>query len=480
MSAIRHTRIVVFLGDKGYTPSRYSYTNETETIESPPGKLDELPHEIWLQLAASHCSKLPESASLIVFGSRNTWTTWIARDELLRKIGASDRRPPQIVFAGYDVPSQVASGGSRAFWEVFDLMRDVLRSDALVFGECGLAYPGPGLHAGRCQSAGTLPAASQIVLDVTHGFRSFPFIAGAALDFALSEQRRRRRDKPSSPLPEYRILYAAEEAAEKVLGKPLVPVWDLTPVAEANRLSMALDAFVRYGKADLLADVMAESRNEACGKLATPMREFAEDLALLRVPELLAGSIHRLVRALDENWTGLSIQFSPLIAEMGQFREDLRSITTKSLQPISVEGIIAAGRLARLLVRVDHFTGAWGILREELVNIWTISMRKEWKQPHSVGFNKERINKGGLEDEMRERGCKLARDHGEVFPGDQPCHVADDAAELAAHVIDARNDVLHCGHRDLPNDRAALKEKLNKYLARFDAIVTLLEKGRST
>lgn len=132
-------------------------------------------------------------------------------------------------------------------------------------------------------------SADQIVLDITHGFRSFPFFASSLMAFASSV---------ALHSGSFRVLYGAYEASG---GKHACPIWDLSPTLTAYHHGFELTTFLKSGRLsrswpeqlESLARALVSGDQSKAKKLrafAQAMRRFADDFATIRVGPLLLGA----------------------------------------------------------------------------------------------------------------------------------------------------------------------------------------------
>lgn len=82
----------------------------------------------------------------------------------------------------------------------------------------------------------------EIVLDITHSFRSIPMLALVVLNYA----------KVVKDAKILKIYYGAWEAKD---GKNIAPIFDLTPLDEILEWSQAVNAFLKYGNSGHLKDI---------------------------------------------------------------------------------------------------------------------------------------------------------------------------------------------------------------------------------
>lgn len=316
--------------------------------------------------------------------------------------------------------------------------------------------------------------AKQILLDVTHGYRIQPILATAALSFALSEWRR-RGDTP----PEVRVLYGAYDAAS---GDVPRPIWDLTEIVTVANWNAALDAMLRYGRADdieSLASAMAKvavSEARARGEEGTDLgrwshikaiggaaRRFSDDLALGRMRELLRTSAPDLLQKLrdprTEHWVSELPLLRGAVSELARVVEDLCLSQGRIGGP---EGIRAMVPLARHYGRIQRFAEQAATLREALVSLFGV------------------IGDDGRKPDPGEKGCQEARARLEgglgalvkrIHDGERPGGKDEGLGKLAGNVQPVRNDIEHLGFNDQPASSVSLRRSLGQLTGDFASLV---------
>ncbi len=309
------------------------------------------------------------------------------------------------------------------------------------------------------------PRVDRILLDVTHGFRIQPILATSALAFALSEWERAGVDPP-----DVRVLYGAFEAGS---GDEPRPIWDLTEIVTVASWNGALDALVRYGRADGLellsrtASKRAVERERASGasgaalagagglrKLGEAAQDFADDLALGRLRDLLTRSApalrERLADSSTERWIG----------EMPWLRGSVRALR-EAVEPMCAsrvfgpEGILATAAVAEQYERTQRFAELAATMREVLVTVTGHLLGAAPEPDPGPEYSPEARRAG--EDDLAElvRAFTTDRESLRVVP-----QSIESLARLAAVVHPTRNDIEHLGLKRDPAGRDPLRTAL--------------------
>lgn len=404
------TRLVSFLGlgreqpdgRRGYTRGRYgleggSASGEVELVQAALRQL------------------FPAVTSAAVIATPEARAQWVDSGRFREEVGLQ----PEV----FDVDS---GGTPEQRWAIFEQCRAALSPERF--------------------AAEAVPP-SAVILDVTHGFRLQPLLGSAALGFLLSDLKRRRQGVQTS----YRVVYGAFE----VQGEPK-PIWDLTELVLAAEWNAALDAFLRFGRADDLSAIaereyrgaVATARQagvesyqlqpySALGKLGRACKALADDLALARLDWTLTESAPALSRLLASG--DLSAWFERLPVLRGAF-EDLREriLVLGAERIASPDGLRALAGLAAHYLRIERFSELATTLREGLVLHHALT-RGDGKALGERGFSdwlreEERAWSSSWKAQVDGRSDEVASE------------VADNAA-LSARIADRRNDILHGGLR---------------------------------
>jgi CRISPR-associated protein Csx16 len=334
-------------------------------------------------------------------------------------------------------------------WRIFETVVDALSTDPVVLEDpaVGKAVQEPG-------PPGTL------ILDITHGFRSQPFFAASALSFVGSELRRLAQE--GARAPGLRILYAAFEARDRNTDR--VPVWDLTQFSEVMAWDAAIDATIRFGRADDLEALLKQLQGRIVkaggvqppqlGRLGTALRDLTDALVTTRVPLLLTELSEHASRTVESARHDVLQRLPPLARQLEALREWLEPLGAQ--RPISPQGLRASLHLARVYRRTERYAELASLLRELVVSAYTLRELEEAQaiQPaqRMPGFDKQR-------KEMEDRLGRL------LAGGDY----GDPLVRLFGKVGDLRNDVMHSAFRKDPRRAGRIRRDLDRELDEMEA-----------
>ncbi len=297
----------------------------------------------------------------------------------------------------------------------------------------------------------------QVFIDITHGFRSLPFFAGAAISLLKAV----RADWPRT-----RIVYGAWEAGKEVRGLREAPIWDLTYFVDMVDWAQALRLFLKTGRAEDAARIGTEVGNRLSAEWArggcegerpqlkdfgAALREFSGHFATVRTGRLLLGDgrTASLADRLLERARAIRDQAGAHLPGLDFVLEDLIAmIEPLAGSPQDLAGPGNAGRvaaLAELYRRFERPLQAAMTLREGYINLVA---RPEAARPGWRNFD----------DVARSNAEDLAKTR---FP------------EFVKRVGKLRNDLMHAGYRRDPISPQAIARELDAGLAKYRAAAGL-------
>ena len=310
----------------------------------------------------------------------------------------------------------------------------------------------------------------RVLFDITHGFRSLPFLTFLALAYV----RNVRKDVEIE-----RVVYGAYEAVER--DNPYKPVFDLTPFIGLLDWIGAVSVFQQTGNAQPIANLVgdAQSRPYRLGlsgdlpihlqRLARGLSNLSDALLTNRIGEkgtqtAAANLVTQLDQAKEEvaDWAQ---PFTPLLAQIGTTYQPLAFQDPRKTTD-QRENLIKQYQQIRWYVRNQQYLQAITLAREWLISYGCYKLDKDWI--------KER---GEVEEMMGKWGH--AKRQGDKLPNVAMNKVehGQEAMELFNNLNDLRNDLAHCGMRSSPiaADKAINNiEKIVKNLEDFICKIQLI------
>jgi len=286
---------------------------------------------------------------------------------------------------------------------------------------------------------------AEVVFDITHGFRSQPFFASAAIDYCRSVLGR----------PEQlRVVYGAFEAKG---DDNVTPIWDLTVYVDALDWSRALLLFLRTGRVDEVVEpterlgrsLRKQWYQSGCQgpepklqQLAGAFKDFGKDLVTVRTGSMLCGesaTAKRLLQALEESRAEVSERIPPLSTVLDRIAGMIRPLCT-SARLSEPQGQRALQALAKLYLRMGRYAEAAATLREGWITKYA-SNKADW--PDSPDFDKQ------------------AREQAEN-------NLSKANPWLLEEIGDVRNDIEHAGFRKKPLPPDTIVKRISKLITRWE------------
>lgn len=388
-------RLISFLGTGHYQPVDYCLESDSKCCKTP-------------YVAAALACLLP-AEEVVILATEQAEKTH--REALVQELTRLGKNSPEWV--------RICDGKSRAeLWDNFNRLVDLL----------------------------TQSKAEQVVLDITHGFRSQPFFAGAVVSFV------RAIEGNLSPI---RVVYGAFEARD---ANDRAPIWDLTAFVELLDWTQAIRAFLSSGlgqelatKAEDLGKRLAKAwaehkqgRAPQVKKFASALRAFSQALTTVRTGELLLArgkhlsAVKWLAQAVQEAAVDFKAYIPPMVKVLEQIQAMLQPLLLEQNHLSGPEGQRAMANLARLYLQLGRYAEAGIILREGWVNLYATpeaTCPGEGFDPQGRQIAEQRLAKAG--------------------------HVERELMGL-------RNDLEHGGFRKKPLTAKTVFTKLEQFIKEFE------------
>jgi len=263
--------------------------------------------------------------------------------------------------------------------------------------------------------AETLPEGEEVILDITHGFRSLPILTLLALSFL----------RIAKGIKLYKVFYGAYEARNQETH--VSPVFDLTPFVTMLDWANATDRFLETGDARKIAPLIMEKRKNPLNNVAQGMTEVSESLALMRAKDVLENARKlqkKITAAKAEEWEA---QHTPL-------KLLLERIETRFSPIAETDTLKAQWEQICWLSNHAHYPAAVSLARE-----WLVSVRVVVSGKPIFPVDKE-------ERKSAERWLNNARRSGSPIPEEWTA-----AIHLwSGNLNHFRNDLMHWGMRHDP------------------------------
>ena len=317
--------------------------------------------------------------------------------------------------------------------------------------------------------AAKVPPQSEIVIDVTHAFRSLPLIV-----FNVASYLRRVKNVKVE-----RIVYANYEAHDPSYQPPRAPVIDLTSMLDLQDWLHGIDAFWRRGEADELAESLSrtqgriwktappnvESTNlpRELNYTAVQLKNFSEALRLLRPLEIFQASVklNDLLETVQEEagrWT------KPFADVLHDISKEINPLHVEQPAILNSVHLKAQVMLIHYYLKKDLVIQAVLLAREWLVSflIWRQEGQDRWREHGKrLSIEKELNQAAALQ-----RGKKTSLPAWyNKFPESK------ELASLWNEMIGLRNDVAHCAMNIQTRSASTIRSSIQKIIVRLENLI---------
>lgn len=314
-----------------------------------------------------------------------------------------------------------------------------------------------------------------VIFDITHGFRSLPFLSFLAAAY-LRAVRGMRLEA---------VYYGNYEARDRNVEPNRAPVIDLTRFVDLLDWTVAADRFVRQGDGRDLADRLRALRPDyqtqrhdpaakqsatLLGQAAHELTRVSQALYLLRPAETMDASaaLPARIQALDQVTILSGLPFQLLAGQVqAEYMPLALPAAAQAAQPVEalrVERTMIQWHLGR-----GQYVQAVGLGREWLVT-WML-LHAGFADPLDSAAREEveqMITTAG-----RERQRQSGRFAAQSFSTGRELHAIPQVAgalDLYNTLSTLRNDIMHAGKRRNPGSVADLAKQVDKHCRRLDAL----------
>lgn len=285
----------------------------------------------------------------------------------------------------------------------------------------------------------------QLLLDVTHAFRSLPLLI-----FAVAAYLRRTKGVTVN-----RIVYGAYEAREPFRTPPdpgdRAPIFDLTPLLDLLDWLSGAEAFLQRGDATLLAQRLdqahrrpwvnreAEDLPRRLQKLGNKLQALSLALHLSRPLDIMRHA-RDLVPLLDEAAAEVERWAKPFAVILQRVREEARQLAHG--EPLRLD----SEHLCKQLATIDYFLSR-GLIAQAilLAREWLVSWVACWRGKSD--WLDQKFREGEIESALGAAGRKARNKPAEVPGWFRELPQSARLGELWNQLTELRNDLAHCGMR---------------------------------
>jgi len=280
-----------------------------------------------------------------------------------------------------------------------------------------------------------IPSRAELVLDITHGFRSLPVLALLTVSFLRAAEQVQLRH----------VLYGAYEAK----SDHSAPMFDLTPFVTMLDWANATNRFLETGDARRFKQLLAKSGEQGLKALGSELEKFTNSLLLNRTTEV-SQTAKELAKTIESaKASDYAPQYKPLqllehrliraispIADENPIRSQFAQIVWYTRQQQHAQAI-ALAREWMISVRIWKTDGRFSVNKDErrLAEEWLSTFAKILE--HKTDAEKKAEEQGDTAKKEKEKQKRL-----EAIPAEWLEFIT-----LWQKVSDQRNDYAHFGMR---------------------------------
>lgn len=318
-------------------------------------------------------------------------------------------------------------------------------------------------------------ARQQVIFDITHGFRSLPFLSFLAAAYLRTVKE----------VNLHAVLYGNFEARDQSVTPHRAPVIDLTPFVSLLDWMVAADRFTRFGDARDLAGRLRAARPQAQSPAAPTDAERAAAMRLSRAANALeqVSQALRLIRPLEALTAAAALPgaleavrdaaayarpFMPLTRQVADAYAPL-ALPAADRAPI-VDQLLHERRLVHWYLDHGQYAQALAAAREWIVT-WLLAQAGYTDQSDPDARRVAEATLGYAVQQRNPHSKATAQAPAQRFDLDAiPAAAA--AVNLYDRLGDLRNDMLHAGKRRGARSAATLAKQILTLGTQLDTLPT--------
>lgn len=324
----------------------------------------------------------------------------------------------------------------------------------------------------------------QVVFDITHGFRSLPFLSFLSAAYLRVVKK----------IDLVSVLYGNFEASDKNLTPYRTPVIDMTSFVGLLDWMIAADRFMRFGDATDLSVRLGQTKPDyrtatqedfrtwketGVSELSRTLGEVSQSLALIRPYDAMAAS------------DSLRTEMPRILSTAGQLARPLTSLSqhiVDTFAPIALDSKRAQqDNISALTIERNLIN--WYLERKQIVQASAVA--REWLVSYvmiyAIGTDAELLNKDQRELVTRLLGLELQKLQGESISempdAESDINLTDvpqldRSVRLYGQLGEARNDLMHAGKRTGALAGKTLAKKIEGYCIQLNQLGLPLISGK--
>jgi len=309
----------------------------------------------------------------------------------------------------------------------------------------------------------------EIILDITHAFRSIPMFSLVASSFLRQVKRAQIKH----------ILYGAYEAREKRDGQEIAPVFDLSLILDLMDWISATDFFLSRGDAKNLAYILRRTHSnlwkkkhslsasnlpKLLSKVGKNLESFSLALWLAQPCEVMK-SAKKLEKVLSQAKNEFEEWALPFATILGELQDQVSKLASQQPDYLNEDNLCVQKEIISYLIDKGLYMQAVSMAREwviswiifksgqnDLINRWK---NREAREEIARMLGKTAILKRRKDQSRGEKDNNIP----EWF---KPLEKKFDLGKLWNWLANLRNEIDHCGMREHSQDLNSLKNQVEE------------------
>ncbi|MDW8318515.1 MAG: TIGR02221 family CRISPR-associated protein [Anaerolineae bacterium] len=314
-----------------------------------------------------------------------------------------------------------------------------------------------------------------VVFDITHGFRSLPFLSFLAAAYLRVVKKIRLQA----------VLYGNFEARDKSVTPNRAPVIDLTRFVDLLDWMVAADRFVRFGDAHDLAERLRAAKpgypqieqdprlredDKRLGLAARALDDVSLALRLIRPAEAMEASHKLQTRLVDATQSlqtharpflplaqSVSDAFAPL--SLSRVDQDRNPVDLLARERRMVFWYLERRQYVQAMAVAREWIITWAMMNAGMGSVLDKDLREEMEQTLGRANKERQAGSGAFSDTLLSSGRSL-----HSIP-----KIAQ-ALRLYEEVGHARNDLLHAGKRPDAKEAEVLERMITSLCSRLNEL----------
>lgn len=292
----------------------------------------------------------------------------------------------------------------------------------------------------KCVDADVIEENDEIILDITHAFRSIPLLI-----FIVAAYLRQVKNVKLK-----HIIYGAFEARDMATNQ--TPIFDLTPFVELLDWMNAVNIFQDSGDARPIA------RLDVQGDIAGALTRLSDALLTNRTLEAQNAAF---------NFNGLdfdSPQTLPFQMLIDQLKQSYQQMAVNDPSENPKPSLKAQYLQIKWYVENQHYLQAITLIRE-----WLISWKciQQNNRGHWLSYTNREFAENALNEGVNNQDSQIAQQLESKFAVDDTAT----AIKLWGRCVDIRNDLTHCGMRKKPKKSSEAIQAIEDLFSEFEKFV---------